>query len=200
MNNYPLMTLGLIGSASFILILVLLHFLKPEFDPSWRMISEYEIGKYGWLMRLAFVMLSLSCFSLIFIFAQHVSIVGIILLLVNALALIGAAIYITDPITTPRDLMSQGSKLHTLFGALFIFGFPISATIITSTMDGTFLTLNQPYSLILVWIGFIGFLVSTIIYAGKKGDRGPDVKIGWPNRFMMLTYVIWIVTNLLLVK
>jgi hypothetical protein len=38
----------------FLSILLLLHFLKPELDPTWRMISEYEIGCPGWLMRLAF--------------------------------------------------------------------------------------------------------------------------------------------------
>jgi hypothetical protein len=32
-----------------------LHLIKPEFDPSWRLISEYEVGRFGWLMTLAFV-------------------------------------------------------------------------------------------------------------------------------------------------
>ena len=47
--------LSLVAVGAFSLLLVLLHVLKPEIDPSWRMISEYEIGRYGWAMRLAFV-------------------------------------------------------------------------------------------------------------------------------------------------
>jgi hypothetical protein len=43
-------------------IVVLLHFLKPEIDPSWRMLGEYEIGRYGWLMRVAFVLCAIGCF------------------------------------------------------------------------------------------------------------------------------------------
>jgi len=41
-------------SVTFLALLALLHFLEPEFDPSWRMISEYELGRYGWLMTIAF--------------------------------------------------------------------------------------------------------------------------------------------------
>jgi len=41
-------------AAAFLAILVLLHFLESKFDPSWRMISDYEIGNYGWMMTLAF--------------------------------------------------------------------------------------------------------------------------------------------------
>lgn len=41
-------------SVTFLAILFLLHFLEPEFDPSWQMISEYQLGRYGWTMSLAF--------------------------------------------------------------------------------------------------------------------------------------------------
>lgn len=34
-------------SVAFLGFLLLLHILEPEFDPSWRMISEYELGRYG---------------------------------------------------------------------------------------------------------------------------------------------------------
>ena len=46
---------SIVLAGAFLAILVLLHFLKPELAPSWRMISEYEIGRLGWIMRLAFV-------------------------------------------------------------------------------------------------------------------------------------------------
>lgn len=34
-------------AAAFLFTLVFLHRLRPELDPSWRMISEYAIGHYG---------------------------------------------------------------------------------------------------------------------------------------------------------
>jgi hypothetical protein len=35
----------IVFAAMFLALLILLHVLKPEFDPTWRMISEYEIGR-----------------------------------------------------------------------------------------------------------------------------------------------------------
>src|SRR5687767_9036741 len=43
-----------------LLCLLLLHFLSPEYDPSWRMISEYAMGKYKALLT-AFFVLSAVC-------------------------------------------------------------------------------------------------------------------------------------------
>ena len=45
------------AAALFLSLLVALHVFKPEVDPSWRMISDYELGRYGFVMVLAFVSL-----------------------------------------------------------------------------------------------------------------------------------------------
>jgi Protein of unknown function (DUF998) len=52
------------SASAFLIILFLLHFLEPEFDPSWRLISEYELGNYGWLMRVAFFSMAVGSISL----------------------------------------------------------------------------------------------------------------------------------------
>jgi hypothetical protein len=52
--------LALAGSITFVALVTSLHFIKPEVDPSWHMISEYEIGDLGWLMQLAFLSLALD--------------------------------------------------------------------------------------------------------------------------------------------
>jgi hypothetical protein len=44
--------LALAGGIAFIVVMTSLHFIKPEVDPSWQMIGEYEIGGLGWLMQL----------------------------------------------------------------------------------------------------------------------------------------------------
>jgi len=33
------------AAATFVVLLAALHVLEPEFDPSWRFISEYELGR-----------------------------------------------------------------------------------------------------------------------------------------------------------
>src|SRR5262245_29675461 len=40
---------------TFVVILVVLHLFEPEFNSDGHMISEYELGRYGWLMRVAFL-------------------------------------------------------------------------------------------------------------------------------------------------
>ncbi|WP_394554755.1 DUF998 domain-containing protein [Agromyces sp. MMS24-JH15] len=41
-------------------LIAILHVLEPEYDPSWRMISEYSLGRHGWVMRLAFVTMAIG--------------------------------------------------------------------------------------------------------------------------------------------
>jgi hypothetical protein len=43
-----------------LLLLASLHLLSPEFAPSWRMISEYALGHYGWVLSLMFLSMGLS--------------------------------------------------------------------------------------------------------------------------------------------
>ena len=37
------------------LLLVCLRLLSPEFDPSYRMISEYALGSHGWVLSVTFL-------------------------------------------------------------------------------------------------------------------------------------------------
>lgn len=47
-------------------------------------------------------------------------------------------------------------------------------------------------STLVVWLGFLAF-VSVMVYFGtKKIPLGPQAKIGWPNRFMVFTYIAWL--------
>src|SRR5215204_1579526 len=80
---------NLAAVAAFSLLLVIVHVLKPEIDPSWRMISEYEIGRHGWLMRLAFVCWSVSVFAVAVALWPYASILGDVALVVVGVGPIG---------------------------------------------------------------------------------------------------------------
>ena len=60
-NEATAAQISIAAAAVFLGLLVVLHFFKPEFDPSWRFVSEYAIGDFGWLMKAAFFSLALSC-------------------------------------------------------------------------------------------------------------------------------------------
>jgi len=46
-------------AAYFVVVLIVLHILEPEFDPRFRFMSEYALGDYGWLMTTTFFALGL---------------------------------------------------------------------------------------------------------------------------------------------
>jgi hypothetical protein len=60
----PLMLLARAGALGFILLLLVLHFVSPGFDPMSRFVSEYVLGDYPWLMRLAFLSVTLALLAM----------------------------------------------------------------------------------------------------------------------------------------
>jgi Protein of unknown function (DUF998) len=183
--------------AAFSPLLIIVHVLKPEIDPSWRMISEYEIGRHGWLMRLAFVCWSVSVLAVAVALWPYASILGDVALVVVGVGPLGAAVFATDPITTPRESTSVAHRWHALFGAVFVLGLPIAATLAGSDVAGSArFAASHGWPGWLAWIpwsGLIVFLGSAVVIQARAGRRaGPDVPIGWPNRFMVLTYVAWL--------
>jgi hypothetical protein len=50
-------------AAGFLITLAALHVLEPEFNPP-HLISEYELGRFGWLMSMAFFSLGAAALTL----------------------------------------------------------------------------------------------------------------------------------------
>ena len=188
--------MALAGTAGFCLLLVLLHFLKPENAPSWRMISEYEIGRLGWLMRLAFLCWAIGFSGLAVALWQQVSMLAEVLLVIVALVLAGAGMFAADPITTLRAAQTRAGKLHSLFGALAILGIPIAATATDWSLRANPLAASMqnylPWMSLMVWLGLTAMISAFAFFGAKKIPLGPQAHIGWPNRFMVFTYVAWL--------
>ncbi|HEY0679672.1 MAG TPA: DUF998 domain-containing protein, partial [Chitinophagaceae bacterium] len=56
--------LAIFGAVLVLALVALLHFLSPEFDPSWRMVSEYALGNFGWVVSLMFIVWAISTWAL----------------------------------------------------------------------------------------------------------------------------------------
>lgn len=181
------------GAVAFLLILAALHILKPQLDPSWRLISEYAIGRHGWLMSLAFVSLSASCFALHFVLGLSP---GGVALAVVALGALGSALFVADPTETPWLSQTSVGRLHTVFATLFVVGFPPAATIVGWTLPGDQIPASAQSLLawisLIVWAGFLVFIGSIIFYGAPKCNFGPQVRIGWQNRLLMVIYSTWL--------
>ena len=201
--------LTILFSAAFLIILSLLHLLKPELDPSWRMISEYEIGTHGWMMRLAFCCWGLSTFSLVFAIwpacTTRSGKIGRTWLVLIGIALFGAGIFATNAITDTT--ISTVDILHKVCGALVILTFPIASSLsITSLIKNEkWSTYQRPLILIeiLVWLGMCAFFGSIIAARAAHpgvGRVGPEIWSGWPNRLMVICYHIWLIATALMAK
>ena len=195
--------IAVVLAASFLTILLLLHFLEPEFDPSWRMISEYEIGRYGWLMSLAFFCWGGSVLALLTALWPSLQTIGGMIgrwwLLLIGVALFGAGIFKTNAITDTTP--STANSLHTLCGAFVILTFPIVASLVARSLarNPEWITTRQRllWVTLLVWFSMFAFFGSIIISSAvnpSAGRVGPEVLLGWPNRFMVVTYAIWLIT------
>jgi hypothetical protein len=195
--------LSLVSGATFVMLLAALHVLKPDLDPSWRAISEYALGEFGWVMTIAFLAWGLSAISaFITIRSQIYTLVGWIglaFLLIGAAGPILAALFPTDPITTAPDAMTSSGALHAL-GAVLGDGIPIAATLLTLSLvrkNPHWSSVRKPLisAAVLTWVGFVVVTVSMLLLLPQQGGQlGPEVLVGWQNRFMVVAYAAWPMT------
>ena len=183
---------ALVAVALAVGLVAILHVLQPEFDPSWRMLSEYSLGRFGILMRVVFLAAGTAVIAVAVALSGSAGPASIGLVVV-AIGPLGAAFIDTDPITTPRAEMSRRSDVHAALGSLFILGFPVAATVagIAAAGDpavGPILA----WASVVPWLGLAWFLGATIRHARPDGRGAPDVTIGWPNRASMLAYLGWV--------
>ena len=181
--------LSFASAAAFVILLALLHVLRPDLDPSWRFISEYEIGRYGWLMRAAFFCLSLSVLALCFAIAVDARGVsgrlGLALLLLAAFGMGLAGVFAPDPV----------NKLHEV-GAV-LDHLPFAALLVSWSLsrNPNWLPARRTlrWTAALPLLGLVIFVVSMGVMLPRNGGRpGPDVLVGWPNRIMILAHCLWL--------
>lgn len=183
---------------SFLVLLAILHLLEPEFNPSWRMISEYEIGKYGFLMSIAFFCWGGGFLCLDFAMWKSLDSIGGKIgkwwLLIISIALFGAGIFTTQPITDV--VRGTTDRLHAVCGVLMIFTLPICTIFLSVALakkEEFKVYKKQLFGVtLLTWIGLFVFLAASIIYKPEGRLYNESVKIGYPNRFLVLTHTIWL--------
>ena len=185
------------------LLLIALIFLRPDIDPSWHSISEWAIGRYGWLMTTAFLISAVSYTCLLVVIKGEVSgkmgTTGIVLLIICIMGTFGVGIFTTDPIQMLAHPSPKG-MLHILFGTSALILFPLAALIISLNIAATNKTWAPVKKLLRVisvvpLSGFLLFVIYTVIFVMPRGPHayGPGVNIGFPPRVAFFTYMIWII-------
>ncbi len=190
------------AAAAFVVLFAMLHVLKPELDPSWRMGSEYEIGDYGWVMRIAFFSMALSCVALVAALRSEIETPGgwiaLGLLLVVAAALVVGGTFIADPVTTEPEDMTREGMLHSLGGAILIPGLPIAGLLVSRSLGRRqawrAAIRSIRWTTHLMWISVAVMLVHLIAVRSSGRVFGPGSWNGWLNRLVVLSYAAWLMT------
>ncbi len=123
--------MGIAGFVFFIAALVSLHFLRPEYDPTKRFMSEYAVGPYGYLMTAALLGLGIGSVALSLgigraLKPSRASQAGKILLGVWAAGMLTSGLFTTDltgdPTTTSGAIHSTAAfvAFPSLIASIFL--------------------------------------------------------------------------------
>lgn len=183
--------------------LVMLHVLKPEIDPSWRFISEYALGRYGWIMSAVFVTSAVAHVAVVVDLRRYLSSswpgrFALLALVTSAAGLAIAGMFTTDAVTTAADAVTLSGRLHNVGGTMGL-AMPLAVVLVTwQLLKHAAWRHRRRALLIAAGLSIAGTVVSMvslgILLTRSNGTFGPEVPVGWPTRFELGTYVIWFLT------
>lgn len=198
--------LAIATSVAVLILLASLHILSPEFDPSWRMVSEYANGGYGWVLSLMFAFWGVSSWALAFaLWSQVKTTGGKVGLYFLVAAGIGEAM---------ASIFDINHALHNVASLIGIPSLAVAAMLISKSLVKDEAWANARKSLLwtanLTWVSILlmavtfAIMIATFIQTG--GDMTADsttvttlpdgviALVGWTNRFLVVVYCVWVIT------
>jgi hypothetical protein len=189
--SVPAAWLAIAAAGVALLLLAGLHVLSPEFDPSFRVVSEYANGQYSWVLSLMFVAWALSSWALaVAIWSQLNGIGGKVGLGFLIAAGVGEAMAAVCDINHP---------LHSLAGMMGVFSLPVAAMLISVRLGRTQAWLGAKKTLLwtanLTWASLVLLFAALIIMIrGYTLAGNKIIFVGWANRLLVVLYCLWVVT------
>ncbi len=205
--SVPAARVAIAAAGAVLLLLASLHVLSPEFDPSWRVVSEYANGRYGWVLSLMFACWVISSWALaVTVWSQVKGIGGKIGLGFLVAAGVGGAMASVFDINHP---------LHGLAGMIGVLSLPIAAMLISLRLGRTQPWCAAKKALLwtanLTWISIVLMVVSLIAlfvtYTHAGGHIPADGKalplgttlppgvialVGYANRLLIVANCVWV--------
>lgn len=174
-------------------LLAALHILSPEFEPSWRMVSEYAHGEYEWVLMLLFLSWAVGSWALAYALRSRMTTkggkIGLAFLVLAGVGEAMAAVFDVD------------HALHGMAGNIGIVSLPIAAVLISRSLGVAKLLAHATWvSVVLLVISF-GVLMSTYVSAGGDLNAGTKITelpdgvvafVGWTNRLLVVVYSAWV--------
>jgi len=180
-------------AVGFWVILAALHVLEPEFNPP-HLISEYELGRFGWLMSIAFFSMGAASLAL-----ARALWSGLPRRIGRRtpwwLALIGIAYFSAGIFRTQRAPSDQMARienvLHGISGMIVIFSSPVVIALLSIGLGTAHWSSNA--ARIIKWLAIATWLSTFAFLASGFAGVTNAVIGGWVNRFMITTYCAWLI-------
>ena len=190
--------LALVAAVATLLFLAGLHVLSPELEPSWRMVSEYANGRYGWVLSLMFVSWALSSWALAFAIWPHVK---------TAAGRAGWFFLVAAGVgEAMASVFDINHPLHSVAALIGIPSLAIAAMLISVSLGRV--QAWHPAKKLLLWTANLtwislalmaaSFAILIFTYKRAGGDMSAGVittlppgviaVVGWANRLLVLAY------------
>lgn len=197
-----LAVLSIVSGCLSLLCLLALHFVSPEFQPSWRMISEYALGKNKRLLTAFFFLWGactiLSAMLLWNIVGTMWARAGVVLLLISGIGAIMGGLF---DVKHPRHGLAFLLGVPTLPLATLLIGYHLLSLEAWSSYRGVLLiSAHAPWIALVFMAGSMALLFSGFKKAGYP--MGPDAEVpeklpdgviplaGYANRLLVMCYLI----------
>jgi hypothetical protein len=183
------MTNRLAGAAiiTYQILLAAVILLRPEINPTHNPVSEYAIGRFGWVAVLAFLVAA-TAYALLLAAVRPLvrGRAGPALLGVCVLGTFGVGVFVADPVVTPWSAMTVVGRLHVVCGLSALVLLPFAALLINRELARRL----PAEARVLRWTGWLP-LAGLVLHALLATVIPPE---GWPPRLLFLTYAIWLLT------
>jgi hypothetical protein len=184
-------------------LLVLLHVLTPQFDPSWRMVSEYANGPFSWVLAAFFLCWALSTWSLAYACVpmadNWLTKVAVALLIIAG---VGEAMAAVFDINRPLHMLAAILGMNGLPIAAILLGYGLSRSGRWGDQRTLMLALSWlPLLSVLVMAGAMAHFFSALSASGVApppdgkpiSELPPSVVAysGWANRLLITVFCGW---------
>lgn len=171
-----------------LLLLTALHILRPDIHTASSMVSEYAIGKFGWIQTLVFFLFAVSAGAVLIAIRSEVETlwgkIGLFFLVLAAGGFFLGGIFNVE---------------HPLHQFVFFVGAPgmaIAAALISLNIARTPAWVQIRRLVIgvgqLPWISFILNMSMFFLAFSPSGELNPRIPVGWGNRLFWLSSGLWL--------
>ena len=175
----------------FVVMLALLHLLRPDYTPVDHMISDYAVGRFGWVMTTAFVAAAAGCLALGLGMAAAgprsvTGRIAVLLLWLAAAGLSTTAIFPTDLETAPT---TRTGDIHT---ASFLVN--VTSLILSSLLFAASFRRSQPWRTYRT-AGLVLALALLAAFVGQFLTLHRGAPYGLTNRLLVAVLMGWFLTT-----